>query len=83
MGLEKNNSEDGIIVYPNPAEEIVNVRVGVSGKIEFYNLLGAIVETQQLAIGTNEVDLKGLPSGIYFFVFSTGSDAVTGKIIKQ
>jgi len=83
MNIYENAFENWAFVYPNPIREIVNINLDVNGEMKIYNLLGESVGTWQLAIGKNEIDLKNLPSGVYFLVLLTENGGETKKIVKQ
>ncbi len=61
---------DGIFIFPNPVEQIINFRsmVYAINGFEIFNILGELVIEQQFSFVTNEtaVDLSSLNTGIYF-----------------
>ena len=50
------------LVYPNPAKEKVTIDGIEAAEVQVYNGLGQLVKTVR---GTNEVDVRELPEGVY------------------
>ena len=85
---------DGYSVYPNPANEILNIDVeltyhqGNDVEIEIMDINGRIVQSQstELDRGFNhlEVDISVFPSGVYMINFSNTKDYIKeARIVKQ
>jgi len=57
-----------IYIYPNPATKSINIYFNNNNpaKAYIYNILGVQLQEKALANGTTAVDIKELPSGIYF-----------------
>jgi hypothetical protein len=53
-----------VLVYPNPASDVVHIRGVDIPKVQVFNTLGQLVKTVQ---GTNEVNVSDLPVGTYLF----------------
>lgn len=74
-------------IYPNPADDFVNVsfdlREEAEVEITLYNNLGQEVEVSQVELmsaGSHEIrldNLDDLSSGVYFLELNTGSESVT------
>lgn len=82
-------SEESILekvnIYPNPTKGELNINNIVLEKIMIYNTIGQLVKTLTFTSGSNNntLDLKGLPSGIYYlFIEIDGAHAIR-KIIIQ
>jgi len=89
VGIE--DYEQSIVVYPNPAREVVLVEVAdgmeIAG-IALYDMHGRIVktfhETSLQQTGIVKLDLRAFPAGTYFLHISTNTDFETiRKIVKQ
>jgi len=67
VGISENNAKDSFMVYPNPTDGLVNIKLEENAdKIEVLNLHGQMVH-QEEAIGTSfQMDLGSLQKGIYF-----------------
>ena len=72
---------ESIGVYPNPTNGLVRINGVKVAELQVCNLLGQLVKTDQ---NTNEIDLKGLPEGVYLLRITDEIGAVaTRKIIVQ
>ena len=73
-----------ISVYPNPATDYTNIKLGnnlsTEASIKVYNPLGKLVLQDKIAIGkqTYKLDLKAFEIGVYFFEV-VGEDGVLGS----
>lgn len=87
----KNNSTSNILfdVYPNPAENDVNVFINTTEpkdvKINVISSLGQLVYTKQHEVqsGANDINinLKDIAPGIYFVTMTTGEVTKTQKLV--
>ena len=69
-----------ISVYPDPAMETVTIDGVEASEVQVYNALGQLVKTVQ---GSNEINVSGLPAGIYSIrVTMNDGNLFLNKIIK-
>ncbi len=61
----EENLEENTLVYPNPANDVVTVRVGTDAVLNLFDVNGKIVLSQQLRVGENRVDVNGVEKGVY------------------
>ena len=62
-----NNLNDKLIIYPNPAKDEINLKLGngtLSGSAIIFNQFGQIVK--RAFITDNPISVAELPSGVYF-----------------
>lgn len=81
---EELPGETGALLYPNPSTGMVFFRSDAAvQRIEVYNSLGALVQENALPGGTvsGNVDLSGLPPGMYFFRVLTEKGTENEKIL--
>lgn len=74
----------GFSAFPNPAQDIVNLSAAQNiDKVELYSLTGQRVRTQTTASRRVQVDLSGLPQGIY--IVRTYIDGTVGsyRLVKE
>lgn len=80
------NVDQGFQVFPNPAQDLLNVQVknafSFDQKIDFLNLQGQVLQSQILTQGSTMVQfgLQQVPSGVYL-VRITGLNQVLAKKI--
>lgn len=63
-------SQGYIKVYPNPANEHMNIRCSQSGILQLYNSFGSRVMTIELQAGDNQIDISNLSAGNYFGIIN-------------
>lgn len=85
-GLEE--IENGISVYPVPANNILNIKAtdafaGKKATVTFKNAMGQEVHTGNSENGTYQIDLTDIPSGIYFVTLQSGDTQLSRKVIVQ
>lgn len=80
--------EQSIEVYPNPANEILNIKISplLLEHIKTFsvkNTLGQSIYSANINKELNEVDLTNFSTGIYFVQIQTPKKNVIKKIVKQ
>jgi Leucine-rich repeat (LRR) protein len=76
---------DDILVYPNPAQGIIHIKlpeVAAHCNIELLDIYGRIVYREK-GHANGELDIGNYPSGIYYIRIIYNNQLVTGKIIKN
>ena len=75
---ELNYNHESISVYPNPTDEVVNVKLEKANAISFtklfiYNSLGQLVREEEIVFKEKEITVStsDLPPGIYQLKFSS------------
>lgn len=79
-GIEINNSFQEVIVYPNPANNYLNIKSTYPiEKTEFMDVNGRV-----LFVTTNEnlLNISNYPAGLYFVKVCTKKGSIIRKIIK-
>lgn len=79
-GIKEASITQNLFVFPNPANNVLNIDSKTSVNIDIVNLLGATIQSQLLNIGTNQVNISHLTSGIYFIKSYNGA---TIKFVKE
>ena len=76
-----NQDQNQVVSYPSPTSGLLRISGMDVAELQVSNLLGQTVKT---ARNTNEIDLKGLPRGLYLLRV-TGSEGttVTKRIVVQ
>ncbi len=84
FGLSKINSDVEINIYPNPAENELNVSSSiVITKVEILNILGQVVFTKELKSKNTKINISILPKGNYITKIHTEKGVKTEKILIQ
>ena len=89
-GLEKNIISNGMMIYPNPANSIVNVKYHLqeneSGVLKLFNIVGNEVRKVDLQSRNNQISFSvaDLMTGVYIYKYSiNGKLNSTGKLIIE
>jgi hypothetical protein len=82
---EKPLIEMGINVYPNPVQDILNIRTGSGpATLKLYDASGRLVKQQQISGKTvQQVSLGYLKNGLYLLKIENATGLTTKKIVIQ
>lgn len=75
-----------VALYPNPASEIVDLKIPNSllgATVELFDLTGKLIRSETASEGIHQFKISDVPSGIYLVKLSTNSVSVTKKLIVQ
>ena len=78
--------ESKFSLYPNPAVDIVTIETLTplkKGQLSISNLHGLELITCQITSSKTQLDISGLPGGIYFVRLKNDKAVAVGKFIKQ
>ncbi len=78
-GLEEFKSQS-LNIYPNPANDLLNIDVKTDVNIEIMNIYGTVIHRQNLNKGYNTLDIAAFTHGIYL-IKSENNSVI--KFIKQ
>lgn len=87
-GISDKNSpvQDHVIVYPNPANTIINIRfenlLSQPVSIRLININGTVVKSFEGKPGTrlSRIDITGLPDGLYLINIQSNNQVITKKV---
>ncbi len=84
LGANTVVSPNTINIYPNPADDVLNVDMGNGGGniiVTLTNIIGEVVATQSLqSAGHTTINTGNLSPGIYIYNVSGGGNNTSGKI---
>lgn len=66
IGIEQNQNQSSLHFYPNPSIENLTILSTKNSNIEIYSLTGNKLMSIEIQKGKNLIDVKNLPSDIYF-----------------
>ncbi|MFH2143681.1 MAG: T9SS type A sorting domain-containing protein [Bacteroidota bacterium] len=81
--IEELTAEDDVNIYPNPANDRINLLTKENATFEIINIQGQIVDTKSLIDKSNNLDISNLPSGVYTLRIKTDRGIAIRKLIKQ
>ncbi len=81
--VDKGNTK--ILVYPNPANDVINVITlnNEAGNFRLFDEKGGLVKKQNLQNTNNAINVNNLASGTYFFEIQTNSSTKKGTIVVK
>ena len=87
-GIQANPVETLFSLYPNPANDRVSIKASEKvhdiSSISVVDLNGKTIRLKanpSFAGGIYELDLSGIPNGIYFLKITTGKDVLNSKLV--
>ncbi len=88
LSLEENALQLSLMAYPNPTQELLNLRVGNYNKenlaYKLVDLEGKVISEASMHSEETTIDMKQLPVATYFVeVNNEGKKVQTFKIIKN
>lgn len=78
IGVEEQQ-QNTISLYPNPTTENVVVTVDEAQQMRIYSIDGLLVDSEQLVLGDNTIDLSDYPKGIYLVTCETSDGRLTNS----
>jgi uncharacterized delta-60 repeat protein/uncharacterized repeat protein (TIGR01451 family) len=86
MGLEENENTDGVIIFPNPANDLITINIPVANSntsLELFTITGQLILQQNISGTTASIDISGLQHGMYFVQLKNDNGVYVKKLIKQ
>ena len=88
LGTENYLLDRKITLYPNPATNVLNIKVGASNSLpdtyKIYNMLGQIVLQQSIGeLSDLAVNTSSLSKGMYFIKIATDNASISLPFIKN
>jgi len=91
--IEENTAYHKLLIYPNPANDIIHVKfrfpqylADAGAELHIYDLNSKLVISESYSLNTKEeqeINIAGLPQGIYILRLVSNDVTVTEKIIKH
>ena len=75
-------SKINMVVYPNPAQDFVQIKSNLNLDIEIYNLSGSVVKTTKIS-GNGKLNIADLSSGTYILRAVSAKGIYQSKLIIQ
>ena len=73
----EENISDAVTMYPNPANDIVNIVCHENSEVIIYNATGSEIKRQNIEEGCTSIDISDLNDGVYFVVTSGCAQKLT------
>ena len=85
-GIKENIKHSEILVYPNPAKDIINFEMGMyeGYKLTIINSMGQTITQQDVSSGKNSIDIHSFTKGIYLYsLVNNKGKVINGKFVKE
>lgn len=83
-GLEENQIQNNILLYPNPAKERLYINTSIPIKqMTICNLLGQEIKKYNNLETTSSINISGLNEGVYFVKIYTEKVVLSKKIVVK
>lgn len=74
--------ENIVKVYPNPVKDLLSIEKPKPATTEILNIQGQLLKTLEPGNTNTNLDVSGLPAGVYFVRIITDKEFVTLKLLK-
>lgn len=76
--------EDELLVYPNPTQGVLNIQLdeNTNATYTLFDMTGRIIQSGDIS-GNTQINLSGLPNGIFMLQVNTDAGQKTIKVQKQ
>lgn len=83
VGIEENDIQPVVSVYPNPATQMLNIKAEGFDSCSIMNALGQTVISESILNGELHINIAHLSNGVYFVKCSSDGAVETIKLIKK
>ncbi len=85
VGVDENNKEDMVEVYPNPATNQLTIKTAQfkEKEIRITDVLGNLIQQSMLNSHQSTIDISNLAKGIYFIELQTEKGILRRKFVKE
>jgi subtilisin-like proprotein convertase family protein len=88
LGIENNQLENGVVIYPNPSQGVMNIVNATSIQLEsaaIYDMNGRLVQNINLSDMVTEkaVDVSNLASGVYMVQIIGEGGQTVKRLVKE
>ena len=82
-GVGEQNGNN-VLIYPNPvSNKLIVENHEALGTVEIYNLMGALIYSQNGCGNKVEIHTADLPSGVYFIRMTSNKVSETRRFVKE
>lgn len=84
LGIEDLSASNGLVVYPNPATNVLNVESKSEiQSIQLYDISGKMILNNATKSLKEQIVIEHLPKGTYVLVVQVNGEMITKKIVKK
>ena len=80
--------ENSVTLYPNPAQEVVNVQctmynIQMAGELQLFDVYGKLLQIVPVTSEITQINVSSLANGMYFVRVTTEAGMVTKTFVKK
>lgn len=84
VGLDDVMTNQNFDIYPNPANNFINVSsLSIIDRVQITNVLGQVVMTKEIGANGANINIEQLEAGNYFVTIYTNNQVVTKKLLVK
>jgi hypothetical protein len=68
---------------PNPATDFIQIEAKDGSRVSLFNSLGVLIKEETITDETLQLNVSGLPEGVYIVEIKNGEKISTTKVIVQ
>jgi hypothetical protein len=80
LGVDQFSDRNLISFFPNPSSAILNINVNETYRVQLISSSGQIIESINLELGLNKIDVENFEKGIYLLRFENNNQVFLKKI---
>jgi hypothetical protein len=80
VGLNEWTTDEGCTIYPNPANQIVNIQTSQASQMRVYNSLGKLIWSDDHTLLERKLEVTSWSAGVYFVHLITTQGTVVKKV---
>ena len=83
VGVNEVVDNLGLTVYPNPANDVINVSLNkeINATVTLLDVSGKVIKTQEMNGLSTSLNTASLNSGVYFVTVTNGTSVSTQKVV--
>ena len=79
VGIADIEKVNGILIYPNPALEMINIQSNENAIIQIYHSTGQLQLSKEVSPSDSQIDISQFPAGVYFVNILDENGLIIGK----
>ena len=83
LGINDYNSNNAVIMYPNPTQDQLFIKISEASIVSIFNIKGRMIEKLEATVGTSTIFLTKYANGTYFVKISNSKGTQIKKIIVK
>ena len=78
-----DNDLSGVAIYPNPANDVVNIKAPAGVTIESVSIFDVLGKETRANVVNGQINVSNLSRGVYILNINTNRGTLTQKVVKR